>query len=104
MISFEKTGAGGLVRFADLPPDLAEKAAAIVAEECRRECPVDTGALRSTVQVEPAPGGPTVAVGGPRAPYARWVIWGTSKRPPNHFVNRGLIRASAKIREAIKGG
>jgi hypothetical protein len=103
-VSIERSGDGGIwARFREMEA-IAEKAAGIVAEECREECPVDSGKLKESIRVEELPEGPAVAIGGDEIDYAPYVLYGTSRQAPNNFVARALVKASRRIREAIRGG
>ena len=82
-------------------------AATLLASAVREECPVDTGALRSTVRVESSTAGlqSTVLVGdeSKEVDYAKFVHDGTSRQAANPFFLRAVYRVQPRINNTLAG-
>ncbi len=77
--------------------DLAE-GALVIAEQAEKNCPVDTGFLRSTVFVQEA--GDDVEIGF-SAPYASYVEFGTYKMAAQPFLRPAFDEAELRALSAI---
>ncbi|RMH67457.1 MAG: hypothetical protein D6683_17865 [Actinomyces sp.] len=82
----------------------ANKAAAeVIAEEARRQAPVRTGRLRSSIRAQATQKGASVKAGSPaRVPYASVIHWGWQRRniAPNPFISRAIERRIDEARAA----
>lgn len=82
-------------------------AAGMVADLARQLCPVDTGALRASIRVEPAAPALVMHVkaGGGAVDYAQWVEWGNSRSAAQPFLTPAAraISVSAEVRKALRG-
>lgn len=85
---------------AALPQALLAGAEA-VAECARGMCPVDTGALRSSISVSADGAGAVVSAG---EDYAVYVEFGTYKTPAQPFLAPALSAAAGEMTAAILGG
>ena len=74
-----------------------------LAAEMQRLCPVDRGALRDSIKVvEAADGRFSVEAGGPSAPYAQHVEFGTSKMHAEPFFMPAYRAQRASIISNVK--
>lgn len=80
------------------------KAAEAVAEEAKRSCPVDTGALRSSIGVSSKDMSAQISA---EADYAAFVEFGTYRTAAQPFLVPALINSADAvvdiIRDAISG-
>lgn len=86
----------------------AAEALAILADEMRARAPVDTGALRDSIEVEPPTGnfpGGRVIVGGNGAAgstfYGVFVEFGTVYQPAQPFMRPAAAAAGERMRRAV---
>lgn len=79
--------------------DAVRKAAEAVAEEARRMCPVDTGALRNSITVS-SDGSRAEVVAG--KDYAVFVEFGTYKTAAQPFLVPALLVSEDAIADIIK--
>lgn len=71
----------------------ARQAAEAVADEARKQCPVDSGRLRESIDTARAGNGHYVVSAD--APYAAVVEFGTSRTEPRPFL-RSALKLSAR--------
>jgi HK97 gp10 family phage protein len=71
------------------------------AQDLRRNAPVDTGALKDSIQAEILKGGLTgrAAI---TAPHAEFVIHGTSDTPANDFTQAVIARTEARFPRRLR--
>lgn len=79
--------------------DAVRKAAEAVAEEARRMCPVDTGALRNSITVSSDGSGAEVIAG---KDYAVFVEFGTYKTAAQPFLVPALLVSGDTVTDIIK--
>lgn len=78
-----------------------EKAAKYVEGEAKKNCPVDTGRLRASINSKVE--GEVVGIIGTTVEYASFVELGKGQ-PPQPFLFPALERSKAKIAEFLKNG
>lgn len=87
-----------------------QRAGSYVVDLARQLCPVDTGALRSSIRLEPAQPALRMVVyaGGGRVDYAAYVEYGTSASAAQPFLTPAARAISvrreviAEIRKAVR--
>lgn len=86
------------------------RAGGYIVDLAQQLCPVDTGALRGSIRLEPTAPAPvmTVKAGGASAPYAGFVEYGTFWSPAQPFLTPAARAISvrkevaAEIKKAIR--
>ena len=83
-----------------------KKLVAKTARNAKRNCPVDTGRLRSSIvsRVEKDFDDGLVGIVGTDVEYAPYVEFGTSSMPPNSFLRAGFEEALRTIDFTDAGG
>jgi HK97 gp10 family phage protein len=83
------------------------RAGGYIVDLARQLCPVDTGALRASIRLEPEQPELQMVVkaGGPTAPYAGYVERGTSRSAAQPFLTPAVRAVSVRkeVAKAIKG-
>lgn len=73
----------------------------VVVGSAKRRVPVQTGALRDAIHVEPHPLGVSVLAGDGDAWYGNLVEHGTTRVPPHPFLVPALKASRAEILAAV---
>jgi HK97 gp10 family phage protein len=83
------------------------RAGGYIVDLARQLCPVDTGALRASIRLEPEQPAPqmTVKAGGGAVTYARFIEYGTARSPAQPFLTPAARAVSVRkeVTKAIKG-
>ena len=107
MITIEWKGAKEAQQFLAQAPDAiheaavksTKQAAVLVKQEAIRNCPVDTGYLRSTIFYSVA--GPLDYTVGAKASYAGYVEWGTRFMAAQPYIRPAFIFVTQNIKSAM---
>lgn len=82
-----------------------QEVADLVADEARRRCPVNTGALRDSIRTARKKDAKDIWIiaGNKKVYYARFVEYGTVNSPAKPFMRPALKAAKARAKAIVEG-